>query len=427
MPLFRPARRRSVASWVRVSLAAGCLVIPWLVTAAPVASTPIRNAVLQAWQQHPTARATEATLAAAQARADAAAQPLYNPELEWSSEREGSDRTRTLGLSLALDVSGKRRARASVGQSELRHREAQARGTRQGFASQWLASWSRGQAARQRLQLGEERRVLMTRFADLAQKQYGVGDISALERDFAALARDQAEADYAALAAEFADAEAALQAIGTDLATSPALDGAALPSAEIVSADVLTQLPEWQEAEAIAAAATGAVQVARTERRPDPTLRVSSGRIDLGSATDQVATVSVSLPLFVRNSYRAEVVAATAEADAASAEAQRIQLELGARMKRATTTYEATRAAWKRWRSNPATSRESRVTLLERLWRAGELSTADYLQQINQTLDTALAGAELESRLWQSATDYLVATGRLESWLGWSDAGELTR
>lgn len=268
MPLFRPARRRSVASWVRVSLAAGCLVIPWLVTAAPVASTPIRNAVLQAWQQHPTARATEATLAAAQARADAAAQPLYNPELEWSSEREGSDRTRTLGLSLALDVSGKRRARASVGQSELRQREAQARGTRQGFASQWLASWSRGQAARQRLQLGEERRVLMTRFADLAQKQYGVGDISALERDFAALARDQAEADYAALAAEFADAEAALQAIGTDLATSPALDGAALPSAEIVSADVLTQLPEWQEAEAIAAAATGAVQVARTERRP---------------------------------------------------------------------------------------------------------------------------------------------------------------
>ena len=427
MPLFRPARRRSVASWVRVSVAAGCLVIPWLVTAAPVASTPIRNAVLQAWQQHPTARATEATLAAAQARADAAAQPLYNPELEWSSEREGSDRTRTLGLSLALDVSGKRRARASVGQSELRQREAQARGTRQGFASQWLASWSRGQAARQRLQLGEERRVLMTRFADLAQKQYGVGDISALERDFAALARDQAEADYAALAAEFADAEAALQAIGTDLATSPALDGAALPSADIVSADVLTQLPEWQEAEAIAAAAIGAVQVARTERRPDPTLRVSSGRIDLGSATDQVATVSVSLPLFVRNSYRVEVVAASAEADAASAEAQRIQLELGARMKRATTTYEATRAAWKRWRSNPATSRESRVTLLERLWRAGELSTADYLQQINQTLDTALAGAELESRLWQSATDYLVATGRLESWLGWSDAGELTR
>lgn len=427
MPLFRPTRRRAVASWVRVSVAACCLVIPWLAAAAPVAPTTIRNAVLKAWQQHPTARATEATLAAAQARADAAAQPLYNPELEWSSEREGNDRTRTLGLSLALDVSGKRRARALVGQSELRQREAQARGTRQGFASQWLASWSRAQTARQRLQLGEERRVLMTRFADLAQKQYGVGDISALERDFAALARDQAEADYAALAAEFADAEAALQAVGTDLATSPVLDGVVLPSAEIVAAEVLTQLPEWQEAEAIATAATGAVQVARTERRPDPTLRVSSGRIDLGSATDQVATVSVSLPLFVRNSYRAEVVAATAEADAASAEAQRIQLELGARMKRATTTYEATRAAWKRWRSNPATSRESRVVLLERLWRAGELSTADYLQQINQTLDTALAGAELESRLWQSATDYLVATGRLESWLGWSDAGELTR
>ena len=366
-------------------------------------------------------------MAAAEARADAASKPLYNPELEWSSEREGTDRTRTLGLSLTLDTSGKRRARTLVGQSELRQREAQARSVRQAFASSWLASWSRGQSAKQRLELGEERRKLFTRFAELAQKQFTAGDISALERDFAFLARSQAEADYSALAAEFADAEAALQAIGTDLGLSPVLDSAALPSIEQVPAEALTQLPEWQEAEAAATAAASAVQVARSERRPDPTLRLSSGRIDLGPATDQVATVSVSLPLFIRNSYRAEVVAATAEADAAAADVQRVELELGARLKRSKTTYEATRMAWESWRVSPASSRQGRVELLERLWQAGELSTADYLQQLNQTLDTALAGAELESRLWQSATDYLVATGRLERWLGWSDAGELTR
>jgi cobalt-zinc-cadmium efflux system outer membrane protein len=50
------------------------------------------------------------------------------------------------------------------------------------------------------------------------------------------------------------------------------------------------------------------------------------------------------------------------------------------------------------------------------------MSTSDYLLQVNQTIDTALAGAELEGRLWISYTDYLVATGQLDRWLGLSEA-----
>jgi cobalt-zinc-cadmium efflux system outer membrane protein len=37
---------------------------------------------------------------------------------------------------------------------------------------------------------------------------------------------------------------------------------------------------------------------------------------------------------------------------------------------------------------------------------------------LQQTLDTALAGVDLEGRLWSSYTDYLAATGQLEGWLG---------
>jgi cobalt-zinc-cadmium efflux system outer membrane protein len=56
--------------------------------------------------------------------------------------------------------------------------------------------------------------------------------------------------------------------------------------------------------------------------------------------------------------------------------------------------------------------------LLERLWREGELSTADYLLQLKQTLDTQLAGADLEARLWRTYADYLAATDRLDDWAG---------
>ena len=55
--------------------------------------------------------------------------------------------------------------------------------------------------------------------------------------------------------------------------------------------------------------------------------------------------------------------------------------------------------------------------MLEKLWRAGEISTSDYLVQLKQSLDTALSGLELESQAWQAWFDYLTAAGRLNDWL----------
>jgi cobalt-zinc-cadmium efflux system outer membrane protein len=120
----------------------------------------------------------------------------------------------------------------------------------------------------------------------------------------------------------------------------------------------------------------------------------------------------------VRNSYRAEVVAAEADAAAAEAEVQRVRMDLEAGRQRATESYAAAREAWSRWTSSRGTDVQRRTDLLERLWHRGELSTADYLLQLGQTLDTQLAGAELEARLWRNYTGYLATTGQLERWSG---------
>src|SRR3546814_624552 len=125
-----------------------------------------------------------------------------------------------------------------------------------------------------------------------------------------------------------------------------------------------------------------------------------------------------SIQRFVRNSYDAEVSAARAEANAAAARVDRIGLELVSGRRRAIDTYAAAQSAWTQWQASRGTDVQRRADLLERLWRQGELSTTDYLQQLKQTLDTALAGAELEARLWRSYADYLAATGQLERWAG---------
>ena len=422
MHLVRSPRRRSVVRLAAMVLLTASGLSGWAWAAqSPETQAPLalRDALQIAWQHHPSYRATEAQLAAANARLTAAGQPLYNPELELAGDDEGPDRTTTAGLNLTLDLSGKGRVRRDAASARLDQATAEAKVRRRDFARQWFSGWADLQTAQQRVRTGERRMALVSRFADLAQKQFAADDISGLERDLALLARDEAQAEQSQLLAEQADAEARFRTVG---GTPEQLVALKLPTDTLpppVSPEVgIEQLPDWQVAQAAVLAAEREVAVARRNRIPDPTVGLRGGRVDYGNVQDNVVGVSLNIPLFVRNSYRAEVVAAQADADVAAAVAQRIQLELTADRQRAIDSYRAAQAAWTRWQGSRGTDVERRANLLEKLWREGELSTADYLLQLKQTLDTQLAGAELEARLWRSYADYLAATGQLERWAG---------
>ena len=430
MLVFSTPRRHAVARRLRC-VAAYLLLLsfPFASSAAPAeAPAPLRDALAAAWRQHPSARATAATVTAARARADAAARPLYNPELELTSEHEGADRTRTIGARLELDLAGKRAARSAAGTAKLDQELARAHKEREDFAARWLTGWAGWRTATQRARIGAQRHDLLVRVAALAEKQFKVGDISSLDRDLALLARDESQAELAALEAERTEAEAAFVQVGGVPGTALTVSPDALPEPGAGAAANLARLPTWQLADAEVAVAERAVAVAEHESRPDPSVSLAVGRTITGADSGNVVRATVSVPLFVRNTYRSEVVAARADADAAAAEADRVKLELMARARRADAVYAAVREAWTRWHASPGTAIDRRTDLLERLWRAGELSTPDYLQQLKQTLDTALAGAELEGRLWRSAVEDLDATGQLASWCGLdATTGEPTR
>jgi cobalt-zinc-cadmium efflux system outer membrane protein len=416
--LIRVGRLAGVA-WLLASLALPTAATPVVSSPDSLAPLPLRQAVRSAWEAHPQSRQTEAILAAAQARLEAARRPLYNPEVDLDAEREGVDRTTTAGLSLTLDLSGKRHMRTDAATARLDQATAEARIRRRDFTRQWFASWAAVQTAQQRVLSGERRIGLVTRFADLAQKQFDAGDVSGLERDLALLARDEAEAEQSQLLGERAEAESQFRAVGGDPAAAAALalpsDGLPLPAGAVAAVE---QLPDWQAASAASTVAQREIDIAKRNRIADPTVGVRGGRVDYGDQRDNVIGVSVSLPLFIRNTYRAEVVAAQADADAADAEAGRVRIALAAEQRRAIDSYTAAQAAWTRWSRSRGTDIDRRAALLEKLWREGDLSTADYLLQLKQTLDTALAGAELEARLWRAFTDYLAATGQLERWSG---------
>jgi len=385
----------------------------------PPAPPSLRAAIDAAWRAHPGQRAVGARLAASRARLRAAERPLHNPELEVARDDGGAETTTSIGLRMALDLADKRGARRDIAGARADLAEAEARLRRREFVRAWLAGWADTRAARERVAAGGDRLALTARFAGLAARQFDAGDISGLERDLALLARDEASAEQSRLLVEQAEAEARFRSVGGQpddvVAVAAAADDLPPP---VPPSGELHALPDWQVAQATVAERE--VVGARRERIVDPVLGAYGGRkrYEPGGPDDTVYGVTVTVPLFVRNGYRAEVVAAEAEADAARAEQERVRLALAADRRRAVDSYAAARSAWTGWRDSRGTDVSRRAALLERLWREGELSTADTLLQLKQTVDTRLAGAELQARLWRTWTDYLAATGRLEAWAG---------
>jgi cobalt-zinc-cadmium efflux system outer membrane protein len=412
-----------------VPIGAVCLLYVAALSAAPLsesvrqpdpaiaAPAPLQTAVRGIWQTSPEVQAAQAELEAARARARAAAQPLYNPSLALDAENADVNR-RTAGLSLPLDLSGKRRARASQGDAELRASEAGYDLRRRDIAARWLKAWSTAALATRQSELGQRRLALMQRFDELAAQRLKVGDISSPERDLAGLALGEAQVQQASLVGNEAAARAVLQAISGEHGSNPPALPAGLPPATAALTPLATeQLPELVQARAEQASAEAGVQVARRARIPDPTVSLTGGQVRNGPLNDRVIGLSVSIPVPVLNTGRAEVAAAQAETDAAMANVRSRQFVLGANLAETQARYSALHSAAEAFRSGRAAAFEDRTTLLEKLWRAGEIGTSDYLVQLKQSLDTALSGLQLESQAWQAWFDYLTAAGRLTDWI----------
>ncbi len=397
----------------------------WAEPPASPASPALRQLIGETLEQNPGVQAARAAVQAAEARMRAASRPLYNPELELGAD-QAETRTGTVGLSQTIDWADKRGARTGVAGAELDRVRAEYAAARQQLAGELLAALGRYHTAADIQRLAQQRQELMRRFLNLAEQRRQAGDINQVELDLASLAHTQATLQLSQAASDLAEAEQALAAItGGVRRRWPALP-ADLPALQTIDANaLLTNLPALRAQQARVGAARSTVTLRSRERRPDPTIGVRAGQERAfrtgNGATYSVARMTLSVPLFVRNNFRAEVAAAGSDLTQADQLLQDGYRRARARLLSATERYRLSRGAWTVWQGSGLASLGSQVKLLERIWRAGEMSTTDYLVQINQTLDTRRNALSVRGRLWTAWADWLVASGQAESGLGLPD------
>lgn len=368
--------------------------------------------------RHPEVLAARAAVDASSALRSAAARPLYNPEIDIEFEDRIHHETRILALSQTVDIAGQRGARASVAAHESDRAASQLTAARRRIAGEFLHLLGDYWTAASQDELAETRIGLMRSFADLTLRRRQAGDLTQVELNSANLAYAQAEIAHATAESARTAADQALRAVAT---ATPPTSWPALPVAlQPIAVDgpllerLLAELPEVRTRRAEAAKAAATVELRMRERRANPILSLGVGEED----DESFVAFNVSMPLNIRNRYTEEVAAARAEQTMSEQEAENTEVRARQRLFAAAERYRLTSEAWMSWRKSGEPSLTGQAELLERLVLAGELSTTDYLVQLNQTLDAAMNALELRREFWRSWFEWLDASGQTDAWLG---------
>lgn len=396
--------------WAPAILSAG---LPSSVDSA-VGLGPFINRILDA---NPEIQAAQAAVDAASARVLGVGLPLHNPELALEGEKVGAANSYGIGLSQTIDWHDKRGVQEQAVQAGLDATRSALDALRQAKAVELLDAMVRILNSKEITSLAKQRFQLLERFQTLAEQRQSAGDIPVTEVELARMAVAEAAMAHAQAGGELVEARGDFFALAGEPpperlhlpATLPTILPDGWENEQLASSH-----PNVRQAHLLARVARMQINAAGRERRADPTLGFMAGRED----AENRLTLSFSMPLQVRNNFRSSVAVARSEALQAEQEAQQIYRTTLAQLQTARDRYTLISRAWRVWVSRGQSSLKQQSQLLEQLWQAGELETTGYLVQLQQTLDTRIAGAELHGSLWHAWVNWQAATGQVFEWIG---------
>ncbi len=387
------------------------------------AGLAVRDYVAQALARHPALLAAQADVQAARAQLRADGKPLYNPELDLKYDN-ALDNGARVGITQRFNFVGKRQARKAVGAAGLDAAEARYRIIRKQLLVDLLSALARYQAAVARRDLARNRVSLDDEFLAIAERRWREGDIPQASLLTAKLALAEARAEYSAAELAFSQAQEALEAItGRRDLPPPPLVGAPKGHVRKLSQEDILQLPEVLLAQSEIRVAQALVRVARKARMPDPAISFNLGRersgVDpLGRRERTTAFgFGLSVPLPVRNGFRAEVEVARARTLSAERNLANTIRLIRARVTETARRHRMALEAWQAWQRQGRASLTQQRELLRRLWRTGDIGVPEFLLQINQTFATEEAGIAVKEQLWTTWFEWLGASAQLNEWL----------
>ena len=377
----------------------------------------------QAWlvaqvEQHPQIIAAREQMNSTFSLADARLRPLYNPELDTEYEREGESNNYRIGVNQTIDLWGKRNTRKQqAGFSRIAAQQLYDLVLQEKLAEslQALIDW---RAASEQSELALQQEAQMDTLITLVTERQSAGDLGQVDAELTLLSFSQRLNATAQAQAELRQVEARLHELLPDW--SPEINQ--LPTNLWAETETFTanaeQTEQWlnNHPEVVAARAEWEVlqqsaELANLETKADPTVGINGGK----SAGDNVVAVTFSMPLNIRNNFRAEARAASQQALAAEAQYLATKRRQKFAIKASNAALQEYQQRFERWQGLMQGRAERSGSLLEAQWQSGDLSTTEYLLALQQRSEGLAAGIELSTQFQQARINWLLQTGQLNT------------
>ncbi len=384
---------RIVAAFAAAGL---CVPPPAHAQANPPVLT-LSQAIDRADAASPTPEAADAAIRAAQAdRRAAGLRP--NPSIVAESENIGGtgvyrgvrSAETTVGLSLPLELGGRRGARVALADARIGQASVDRDIARADLRLRVTQAYIDAAAGQRRLSVAREQVAIATEVLRAAQVRVRAGRASPIEEQRADLARLRAEnaADQAARTADLAAATLARLTGLPTVAVDPDWFGQLPPPAPAADGPTLTDAA----ARADLMAAEAAVRLAERQRIPELTLNASARRLEQTNDTAAVIGVSIPLRLFDRGRATADAAGARRDQAAALRRAARIDADIAIAKARADA---GSAAATARLATGPVLAAAMEAARIARIgYREGKFGQLDLLDAERTLADTRTAAID---------------------------------
>jgi cobalt-zinc-cadmium efflux system outer membrane protein len=336
-----------------------------------------------------------------------------NPEARVEFEKETP--TRAYGVTVPVELGGKRGRRIAVGEAELASGDAQVAQAIVDVRAAVRAAYFGLVTTTARLALLDEMRGIAVRARDAAQERFIAGSSPRLEVLQAELALAQQENDLTAARAEMAAAQAGLNALlalpldaTTPLAT--ALDEGIVPTRDVALAQAQAESADVRVIDRRIDEQRARIALARSMQTPDvaPEATITRGA-QPDFDTGWRAAVGIAVPLFTR--HRAGVQVEEAGLAQAMAERGAVIARISGDVAAAATLADARRQQYARYRDQILPQALEVERMAEDAYRLGRSDIAAFLQALQATRDARL-------RALQAGVDFQNALANLERAVG---------
>jgi len=380
----------------------------------------LQSHVKKVLDTNPELLALKAKMESVQSQLRGAGLPIYNPELEVEIESAADD-VYKLKLTQSIDWNDKGKTRESAQLVVLQQTEVEYRQLTLTLASETLSALADYYMASNITQLRKQSVKLLEQIAILAENRLSAGDIDKSEVLLAKLALADAVIQHADQGVKVIEAEKVFYTLSQqpiDKTTNFLIPLPDKIDVEDSEETIASEHPQVKFASLQVELARRQVAINQRERRADPDFGFTIGKED----DDTLVGIQFTMPWQIRNNYSYTVDVAQQELLQAEYLAQNTYRQIVANIKAAKTHYLLKTNAWKIWSATGQNQLTEHIQLLEQLWKSGEISTTDYLVQLEQNIRTRVAGAELNGDVWHAWFQWLNATGQVLSWLKLEEA-----